>query len=364
MADQLWSATDRLDRWIVSSNWEGYDPFDGLSAPFARRLTFEIPLLRMVLQQTVRRTPINLRPLLGIPRRRSTKAMGYFAAGYLRLYQLTGEQQYLDRAIYRLEDLQQNFSRGYSGLAWGNAFDYQLRDNYSDAETPTVVWTSFIGYSFVDAFELLGDKRYLDAARSACEFILRDLSRTQLDGSVGISYVPHQQVDIHNSNLLAASLLARVYKHTQEAELLDSARQSARYTLERQRPDGAWWYGEGPIWRRWMATTPGSCSMPPTTTWKPAATISTRIECTSAWTTTAGACSQESCPGTTAIAPTPWTSSPWRRHPDLRSCSGGAWVATWPVCGSGELGHRQYAGQDRLLLLPQAPLHDEEDSLP
>ena len=69
-------AIDRLDQWITNTGWVGYDPFDGLSAPFARRLTFEVPFLRIVLEQSVRRLPVNLRPLLGITKQHSTKPWG------------------------------------------------------------------------------------------------------------------------------------------------------------------------------------------------------------------------------------------------------------------------------------------------
>jgi rhamnogalacturonyl hydrolase YesR len=250
MAEPIHAAIDRLDHWISNSGWVGYDPFDGLSAPFARRLTFEVPILRIVLQQSVRRSPVNLRPLLGITKKHSTKAMGYFASGYLRLYQLTGRQDCLDKATFCLSDLQENYSQGYAGYAWGNAFDYQSRGNYLPKGVPTVVWTSFIGYAFVDAYDLLSDQTYLDVARSACEFILRDLGTRQVtDRSVCISYVPRDRLEIHNANMLAASLLARVYQHTGEPELVEVARQAVRYTMDHQRADGSWYYGEDLRWR-------------------------------------------------------------------------------------------------------------------
>jgi hypothetical protein len=251
MKEPIREAVDRLDKWITDSNWAGYDPFDGLSAPLARKLTFELPILRIILQQTVRRFPLfNLRPLLGITRKRSTKAMGYFAQGYLRLYQLTGQQAYLDKARYCLADLRENYSQGYHGHAWGNAFDYQSRGDFIAMGVPTAVWTSFIGWAFVDAYELLGERPYLDVARSACEFTLRDLTRTAAaDNTFCLSYIPNEPADIHNASMLAASLLARVYKHTREPELLEVAQGAVRYSMNRQRPDGSWYYGEGWRWR-------------------------------------------------------------------------------------------------------------------
>src|SRR5215469_18136239 len=57
----------RLSAWLQEHDYRGYDTFDGLSSRLLRPLTFNHGLLRTMLQQGVRRFPINLRPLLGIP---------------------------------------------------------------------------------------------------------------------------------------------------------------------------------------------------------------------------------------------------------------------------------------------------------
>src|ERR1700757_4952437 len=67
----------RLHRWIEENDYRAYDTFDGLSSPLLRPLTFETRALRTVLLQGVRRFPLNLRPLLGIKKSRSTKGMGF-----------------------------------------------------------------------------------------------------------------------------------------------------------------------------------------------------------------------------------------------------------------------------------------------
>jgi len=249
--DQIQTAVDRLDRWISNSGWVGYDPFDGLSAPGFSRLTFRVQILRIALQQTVRRFPLNLRPILGITKKHSTKAMGYFATSYLRLHKLTGRQDYLEKAKFCLSDLHRNHSQGYAGYAWGNAFDYQSRGGYNREGVPTVVWTSFIGHGIVDAYELLGDQNNLEVARSACEFILRDLtsSETEDQSFAPIGYLPHDRSSIHNSNMLGASLLARVHKHTGESELIEVSRRAVKHTMDHQREDVSWYYGEGLRWR-------------------------------------------------------------------------------------------------------------------
>lgn len=246
----IYESIQRLDGWVERNGWQGFDPFDGLSAPLARKLTFEIPALRIALQQTVRRLPINIRPYLGITPKHNNQAMGYFASGYLRLFTLTGAPAFLNKALYCLNDLEKNRCPQFSAHAWGWEFDYQSRGYYEPRGVPTVVWTSFIAHAFLDAYELLHDPHYLDVAHSVCNFIMDDLPRRQVSAtSVCISYIPSIRMEIHNANMLAASVLARVYGHTCEHRLLHLAVEAVLYTIQKQRADGAWYYGEGRRWR-------------------------------------------------------------------------------------------------------------------
>src|SRR5882762_12021210 len=112
----------RLDEWAEQSGWKAYDTFDGLSSPIAGLFTLNQPLLKRVWQQGVRRFPLNLRPLLGIKPSMSSKAMAFFAQGYLQLYQTYGRSEHLDRMKYCLQWLIDNPSEGHSGYCWGNHF--------------------------------------------------------------------------------------------------------------------------------------------------------------------------------------------------------------------------------------------------
>src|SRR3984957_21245559 len=77
----IFSSIGRLSEWLERNDYRGYDTFDGLNAKYLRPLTFETKPLRILLQQGVRRFPLNLRPLLGIKKSRSTKGMGFLARG-------------------------------------------------------------------------------------------------------------------------------------------------------------------------------------------------------------------------------------------------------------------------------------------
>ena len=243
---QVYESVGRLFEWIEKNDYSGYDTFDGLSAKFLRPLTFDNKFLNIALQQGVRRFPINLRPLLAIPKNRSTKAMGFLAKGFVRLYDTTGETKWRDKAEFVLQWLIDNQAPGYSGACWGNHFDYQSRGGYARKGLPSVVWTSLIGHAFLDAYESFNQERYLSIAVSSCEHILNDLAAFHEGDSICIGYFPKTNTKVHNANTLGASLLARTHSFARNEAYRSMAEKAIRYTAKFQRDDSSWYYGEAP----------------------------------------------------------------------------------------------------------------------
>jgi len=242
--NQISDSVGRLSDWLEKNDYRGYDTFDGLSATYLRPLTFETKFLRTVLQQGVRRFPINMRPVFGIPKSRSTKGMGYLAKGFIRLQQATGDKSWGDKAEAALQWLVENESKGYAGACWGNHFDYQSRSFYLPKGVPTIVWTSLIGHAFLDAYDHFRKDNYLQVAVSACEHILRDLDTYAEGDSLCLSYIPTENKQVHNSNTLGAGLLARTYSHTGSESYLSLAQKAMQYTANHQRVNASWYYGE------------------------------------------------------------------------------------------------------------------------
>lgn len=240
----LQTSIGRLSEWLEKNDYRGYDTFDGLSAKFLRPLTFENKFLRIALQQSVRRFPLNLRPLLGIPKSRSTKGMGFLARGFMRLHDATGDPVWKAKAESALDWLTANCSPGYTGACWGNHFDYQSRTGYAPRNHPSVVWTSLIGHAFLDAYERYGTSRFLETAVSSCEHIMNDLGSLPDGTAACIRYFPKSPSKVHNANVLGAGLLGRTYGHTKNEAYRALAKKAIQYTAGYQRTDGSWYYGE------------------------------------------------------------------------------------------------------------------------
>jgi hypothetical protein len=241
---QLFESISRLSHWLEKNDYSGYDTFDGLNAKLVRPFTFNSKFLRTILQQGVRRFPINVRPLLGVSKSRSTKGMGFLARGFMRLHQATGDPAWSGKAEFALQWLSENRSLGYSGACWGNHFDYQSRSFYLPKGVPTVVWTSLIGHAFLDAYDNFGNDNYLTVAKSSCEHILRDLETFTEKDALCISYIPGMNKQVHNANTLGASLLARTYFYTRNESYRALAAKAMQYTAQNQRADSSWYYGE------------------------------------------------------------------------------------------------------------------------
>ncbi len=232
----------KLEKWIEDHNYEGHEPFDGLSS-YLKPLTFGNQFLQQVLQQVIRQSPINLRPILGVRPLPSTKGLGYIARGYLNRFKTTGDPRYREKAIDCFDWLDKNKSPYYSTHSWGNHFDYASRSGKIPKYEPTIVWTSLIGQGFIDAYEVFGRQDYVRIIRSIADWIL-SLSREQTERGDCLSYVGYTQSSVHNSNMLGAAFLSRAAKVIGDDGIRKVADKAMEYSCAGQLRDGAWYYGE------------------------------------------------------------------------------------------------------------------------
>ncbi|MFB0522435.1 MAG: hypothetical protein ACETV1_01570 [Candidatus Bathyarchaeia archaeon] len=245
-----------LDGWLEANNCRGFDPYDLLGTKFYLAVSSVSIILRDSLKKDARRLTYPLRfPAIHSPKlmrrafrirpQHNAKAMALFARGYLYLYRRTGGK-YLEKALKALEWLTKNHSRGYSGYCWGYPFDWMSRI-FVPKETPSVVVSSIAANAFVDAYEILGDKKYLDVAESTCDFLLNDLNIDVVnEDMICFSYTPLDHFHVHNANLFGASLLARVYTHTKREEYSRLIEKAVRLATFFQNKDGSWYYWAPP----------------------------------------------------------------------------------------------------------------------
>src|SRR4051812_19797769 len=83
---EVTSAVRQLLGYCQKNNWAGHDPYDALNSELfkaAPALDSRIP--RLVLTQLLKRSPINVRGLLRIPKTQNSKAISLFLSSFLKL---------------------------------------------------------------------------------------------------------------------------------------------------------------------------------------------------------------------------------------------------------------------------------------
>jgi hypothetical protein len=243
MNNQLETAVEKLLAYCQENNWAGYEPYDVLNSKIVTSLPFllDFKLPRLVLTQALKRSPINVRGLLLVPKTQNPKALGLFLSALVRLSTAENHDGLIDLMIERLVALRSQGSRYW---CWGYNFPWQTRTELVPRWAPNLVCTAFAADALLDAYELRNDPRCLTMAASAAEFILNELYWSEGE-RVGFGYpLPSMHNQVHNANLLAAALFCRVRKHTGDERFLAPALRVARYSAAQQRADGGWAYGE------------------------------------------------------------------------------------------------------------------------
>jgi hypothetical protein len=252
MGDDAEAAIVKLLAYCRANNWAGYDPYDALNSKAFKTLPFlNFRLSRLVLTQALKRSPINIRRIMLVPKTQNAKANALFLSALLKLAKI-GVADPDSLVSPMIDSLVALRSRSISYWCWGYSFPWQTRTIVVPAGAPNLVCTSFAVSALLDAYEQFQEPRYLSMAVSAAEYILNELYWTKGSSVAGFSYpLPPLQVQIHNANFLGAALLCRVYKHSGEEKFLGPALRVASYSAAKQNADGSWSYGEAPS-QRWI----------------------------------------------------------------------------------------------------------------
>lgn len=225
------------------NDWAGYDPYDGLTSRIFSSLPFlQNRIGRLGFMQCMKRSPINLRRILLVPKCQNPKGIALFSSALLKLSNLAIVSE--DDALLLLTRLIELRSSKNQHYCWGYNFDWQTWSFLVPKDTPNIICTSFAGNALLDAYEKFGNSSYLEIASSAGDFILEDLNVTKDKEGLCFSYTPLDRAQVHNANLLGAAFLARLYRITGKRKFFDHAVRAVKYSVKRQCADGSWPYGE------------------------------------------------------------------------------------------------------------------------
>ena len=269
-------------------SYVGWDLYDGESSRLLRALPVENRWLNLAFQQTVRRAPVNLRPLLLVERRRSFLGAALFARANFAAADLVdssqralvgGSERTPDADRYRAEArglvdwLIENRSAGYSGFCGGHKHPLQGLRTRTEPNTPGVVGTSYAVGALLEASEHRGPDElpgsnpgarnpsasepepggsrapnYRSLARSAADFVVADLDYETCDAGARIKYKPSDPGDAVtlNANALGARMLLDLSDAFEVPTLRERGEAILDYVVSRQTDAGGWMYRDPP----------------------------------------------------------------------------------------------------------------------
>lgn len=240
---QLTDSVLRLKSSMEQANFRGHDPYDGLLSP-----VFRLPILRsnhtvrFLAQQAIKRSPLNLRPLLFIPKGENPVTLGLVihAQVHLKAAGLLLDLKQAASLIDRLVDLR---SKTQPFTCWGYDFPWSAKHAEIPAYGPTVVATGIITNALFLYWKETGCSVSANLITQACEFVTRQLNRntTQHNGII-FSYSPFDHEAVLNASMKAVRLLSQGYAINKDKGHLELARNALNAVLQAQRPDGSWPY--------------------------------------------------------------------------------------------------------------------------
>lgn len=244
----------KLKSYCEAEKFAGWDPYDGLNSKIFNALPLKHwDVARLAWIQSFKRSPVNFRKLLLVPKQHNAKGIGLFLLGYCNLYDLAskdkttfGNKEELLSKINELANLLNRLKNpNFSGACWGYNFPWQSRRLFLfPKDTPTVVATTFCVEALFKAYDVTKNKTYKSLALSAADFVMNDLNRTPHHSGFLFSYSPYKGNNtVYNASLLGAKTLSLCYKYSGEKLYKDTAELAVRSACDGQLNDGSWPYG-------------------------------------------------------------------------------------------------------------------------
>lgn len=252
--EQLINIIKQVESYIISEEYKGYDPFDGLNSPIFRYSIFNrSKIIRLLFQQILKRLPFNIRPILGIKKEINPTTLGIVIQAYSYLMELFPQEKndYLFKINKLITLLEMYKSTGYSGYCWGCNFDWEARYANIPKYVPSIVVTSIIINGLFEYYKITGDDKVKEIITSSSKFVLRDLNRYYEGDKYCFSYSPNDHQIIFNATTKAARLLSQVYTITKDKSLLRDIEQTVLFVVNNQNIDGSWSYSKGDS-RKWI----------------------------------------------------------------------------------------------------------------
>lgn len=250
---KLEKSLDKFLSWLNIYGYTSYDRMDfwsSRSGIFAKKLFYKNKLLGapfaiwgLILENFLP----SLQKIYAEPHREII-GDAHFALGYLNLYELTNDANYLQRAESLFSSMLAYRSPGYKNLSWGYNFSWQTQNGLWQKGTPLITITPYAFWAFKTHYEITKKNESLGNAISVANFALEDLNEQKMpNGTYCASYSPITNDIIINANTYRAAVLLEAFELTGDGKYKLTAERNIAFVLSYQGSEGEWYYeAKGP----------------------------------------------------------------------------------------------------------------------
>jgi hypothetical protein len=249
---------DRTLTYARERSYRGWDYGDGMSSQLLQALPVDNKWVNLAVQETVKRAPLNVRPLFAVEQRRNYKGTALFVMANLTAARLraddavdlggTGAVDYRGEARRLAEWLVDERREGYSGFCGGHNHPIQFLHGQGQPEDPDAVSTTYAVKALLRARVL--DESYGEIARTAADFLVEDLDYRPVEGGRGavIDYHLNQSDDHYtiNAGALCARTFVDIYDAFGDEEHRRRATELLDHIADLQTARGGWYYRDPP----------------------------------------------------------------------------------------------------------------------
>jgi len=164
--------------------------------------------------------------------------------GYLNLFEMTQQEEYLIKAEAIVDQLIAMASPQICGLGWGMKHDWMTVKGLIPKDTPCNTQTAYPFEFFKQLFSLTGRKKYLDYLERIAVHVANDFNEWYEGDRLICSYSTSDDSRVVNANSYRMLMLLHAGKLFSNQEYLQKGLSTLRYVLSMQKQNGSWPYAE------------------------------------------------------------------------------------------------------------------------
>lgn len=233
----------KLHEYCKSEEYKGYSLFDSHNSPFPfHKLGHKLSFL---INQLIKRSPINIRPLIAVEKQYNPKGMGLFLYVYsmMKSNSIIELDDIDDSILFFFSWLEENYSKNHVGKGWGYHYDWPKSDGtFVPKDTPNSVVTAFNSRAIFEYYLFSKSNEAYNLLLGAKEFILNNTHKIENSDGICFSYTPLKNDITINASLLAAEVLAYSDFIQNKNEFESTISKVLDFTMNHQNNDGSWYY--------------------------------------------------------------------------------------------------------------------------